>query len=188
MLNHSIMRPLWLLLLPGVQSLVFSPIASNASLSGVFPFNFNLSSNNVNISANNTQSPNDMEVQCRIAASRFHYAIDVDFCGYAISMACREILAMAETHEGQGSWNWVRLTPEMKCVAGFFVPFDTRPWMYPSLEECHTHIFEHILYVCGQDPVVDVGTLNIDELPNEYTSGTAIIEGYPRYLIAAMKL
>ena len=188
MINHSMMRPLWLLLLPGVQSLIISPLASNASLSGVFPFNFNISSNNVNITANNTQSPNEMKVLCRVADPPSPYAIDVDFCGPAISMACRGILAMAVTHERQGLWNWVTLTPEVKCVAGFFVPLDAQRWMFPSLEECHTLIFEHILDVCGRDPLVDVGTLNIDELPNPYTSGTAIIEGYPRYLIASMTL
>ncbi len=182
------MRLLQLLLLPSVHSLAVSPIASHASLSDVFPSDSNISSNNANITSNNTQSPNEMQVICRAADPPYPWGIEVDLCGPAISIACRGIQAMAATHERQGVWNWVTLTPESNCVVGFLVPLEARPWMFPSLNDCHSLIFEHILYVCGRNQRVNVGTINIDRLPNTSTSGTAILEGHPRYLMASKTL
>ena len=179
------MRLLRVCLLPSVQSLAISPIA-NASLFAVLPSNYSILSNNANITSNNTQSPNEMQVICRNADGRF--AIEVDFCGPAISIACRQLRAMAESYEGLGFWNWVTLAPKVNCVAGFYVPLEARAWMFPSLEECHSLVFEHILYACGQYRRFNIGTLNINELPNASAPGTAILEGYPRYLMASETL
>lgn len=181
------MRLLRLILLPSVQSLAISPIASEASLFGVLPSNSNISSNNSNITSNNTHSLNEDQVICKATDPHF-YPIELDFCGPAISIACRQIQFMAATHEGQGSWNWVTLEPEAKCVAGFYVPLEARPWMFPSLNECHKAIFRHILDVCGRYEEFNIGTINIDRLPDSSTPGTAILDGYPRYLMASMTL
>ena len=180
------MRLLRLLLLPSVQSLAISPITSNASLFNVLPSSSNISSYNANNTSNNTESLNEMEVMCRAIDRPFLTAIEVDYCGPAISIACRKLRFMAETHERQGAWNWVPLTPHLKCVAGFYVPLQARPWMFPSLDDCHSLIFEHILYVCGRNS--NVGTMNVDKLPNSTTPGTAVLEGYPRYLMASKLL
>ena len=179
------MRLLRLCLLPSVQSLAISPIA-NASLFGVLPSYSSILSNNANITSDNTQSLNEMQVICRNADPSHPFAIEVDFCGPAISIACRALRAMAESHERLGLWNWVTLAPGTNCVAGFYVPIEARPWMFPSLEECHSLIFKHILYVCGQ--TFNVGTMNIDMLPHASTPGTAILDGYPRYLMASETL
>ena len=179
------MRLLRLCLLPSIQSLAISPIA-NTSLFGVLPSNSSSLSENANITSNNTQSPNEMQVICRNADPSHPLTIAVDFCGFAISIACRELRAMAESHERLGLWNWVTLAPGMNCVAGFYVPLEARPWMFPSLEECHSLVFGNILYVCGQ--TFNVGTMNIAMLPNAATPGTAILDGYPRYLMASETL
>ena len=181
------MRLLRLLLLPSVQSLAISPIASDASLSGVLHSDSYISSNNANITSNNTQSSNEMQVICRAADPPFPTAIGVGFCGPAISIACRELRAMAETHERQGYWNWVTLTQELKCVAGFYVPLQAHPWMFPSLDDCHS-LFEHIAYLCGRNERINVGTINVDNLPSSSTQGTALLEGFPRYLMSSETL
>ena len=188
------MRLSQLLLLSSVQSLAISPIANEASLFDVRPSDANISSNYVKMISNNTKSLNEMQVICRAADPFYPYAIDADFCGPAISIACRALRDMAvtrerqETHERQGLWNWVALTPEMNCAAGFFVPLEARPSMFPSLNDCHSLIFEHILYVCGRNQRINVGTINIDRLPSSSTPGTAIRESYPRYLMASKTL
>ena len=182
------MRLLRLLLLSSVQSLAISPIANEASLLDVPSSDANISSNYTKMISNNTKSFNELQVICRAADPLCPYAIEVDLCGPAISIACRELLAMAASHERQGFWNWVTLTPEMNCVIGFFVPLEARPWMFPSLNECHSLIFEHILYVCGRIQRINVGAINIDRLPNSSTPGTAFRESYPRYLVAAKTL
>ena len=178
------MRLFRLCLLPSIQSLAVLPIA-NMSLSGVLPSNSSFLSNNANITSNNTQSPNAMQVICRNGDPSHPFAIEVDFCGFAISIACRELQAMAESRERLGLWNWVTLGPGMNCVAGFYVPLEARPWMFPSLEDCHSLVFGNILYVCGQ--TFNVGTMNIAMLPNAATPGTAMQDGYPRYLMASEK-
>ena len=166
------------LLLPSVHALAISPITSHASLFDVQPFHSNISSNN-------TQSLNAMQVQCRAADPPFSDAIEAGFCGPAISIACRNLRAMARSHEREGFWNWVALTPERKCVAGFYVPSNALPWMFPSLDECHYLIFEYILYVCGRS---QIGTANVDILPTSSTPGTPLEQGFPRYLMASEPL
>lgn len=181
------MRLLRLLLLPSVQSLAISPYASHPSLSGVLPSGANISSNK-NITSNSTQSlNNDMEVTCRVADPLFHYPIEVGFCGPAISIACRILRAVAASHESQGSWNWATLTPRRNCVAAFYVPLQAPPWMFPSLDECHS-IFERILAVCGRSHHANVGTVNVADLPRSSWPGTAMGEGFPRYLMASKRL
>ena len=184
--NLSIMRLLPLLLLASVQSLAITQFASAPSLSGVLPSNANISSNK-NVTSNSTQPHNDEEVLCRVADPLFPYSIEVEFCGPAISIACRIIRAMAASQEGQGDWNWVTLTPGRKCVAAFYVPPQALPSMFPSLDYCH-HIFEHILDVCGRNRYVNVGTINVDSLPYSFFPGTAERDDAPRYLMASKHL
>ena len=180
------MRLLPLLLLPSIQSLSISPFASDPPLSGVLRSHANISSNN-KITSNSTQPLNELQVRCRVGDRLFPYRIEVEFCGPAISIACRMIRAMAASHEGQGSWNWVTLTPGRNCVAAFYVPLQAPPWMFPSLDSCYS-TFEHILYVCGRSRNVNVGTVNVDELPDSFFPGTARDEEAPRYLMASKHL
>ena len=180
------MRLLPLLLLPSVQSLAISPFASHPSLSGVLPSNANISSNK-RITSNSTQSPNDERVRCGVADPVFPYSIETEFCGPAISIACRIIRAMAASEEGQGSWNWVTLTPGRNCAAAFYVPLEAHPSMFPSLDRCHS-IFEHILHVCGRHRYANVGTMNVDVLPYSFLPGTAEDDDAPRYLMASKHL
>ncbi len=182
------MRLLRLLLLLSVQTLAISPFASNASLFDVLPSDSTISSNNANITSNNTQSVKALRVTCRVAEPLVRYAIEVAFCGPVFSIACRNLRAMADSHERRGSWNWVTLNPDRNCVAGFYVPLSALPWMFPSLEDCHSLIFEHILYVCSHDPRINVGAVNVDDLPTSFSPGTPMEQGYPRYLIAAKRL
>ena len=180
------MRLLRLLLFLTVQSLAISPFARNLSLSGVLPSNTNISSDK-KITSNFTQSLSEREVVCRVADPFFPYGIEVGYCGPAISIACRTIRAMAASHEGRDSWNWVTLTPRRNCVAAFYVPIQTLSWMFPSLDDCYS-IFEEILARCGRSRYANVGTLNIDDLPNASWPGTAREKALPRYLMASKRL
>ena len=181
------MRPLWFLLVLSVQPLAILPFASNFSLSAALPSNANISSER-KITSNGTQSLNEMQILCKVADPLFPLGIEVEYCGPAISIACRIIRTMAESHEGRGSWNWVTLAPRRNCVAAYYVPFEARPWMFPlTLDECYI-IFERILYVCGRRHYTNVGTVNVDALPNDSWPGTAPEEEFPRYLMASKRL
>lgn len=181
------MRLLRLLLLPSVQSLAISPFASNLSLSGGFHSNANISSER-KITSNGAQSLNEMEISCKVADPLFPFGIEVESCGPAISIACRIIRAMATSHEGRESWNWVTLAPRRNCVAAYYVPLQARSWMFPlSLDACYS-VFELILDKCGRSHYSNVGTVNVDALPNNSWPGTAYEEEFPRYLMASKRL
>lgn len=181
------MRLLRLLLLSSIQSLTILPFASNLSLSGVVPSNANITSNK-RITSNRTLSlNNEIEVACRAADPVLPYQIEVQSCGPAIAIACRIIRAVAASREGEGSWNWVTLTPRCNCVAAFYVPIRAPQWMFPSLAECYD-IFERILHFCGYSRYQNVGTVNVKVLPRSSWPGTADDETTPRYLMAPGRL
>ena len=45
-------------------------------------------------------------------------------------------------------------------------------------------VFEPMMEMCGRRPRLNVATINVDRLPDDYGPGTEHSEGFPSYIVA----
>ena len=102
-------------------------------------------------------------------------ALDPTVCTNSITLVCNKLTF---PHATRDAWIWI---VETGCALGYFLPTGAE---VPSKVECEQDIFTAMVEDCGTRSQYNVGTINVEELPDLGGPGYPLTEGYPRYLLA----
>ena len=174
------------LLISIIQSLTVSCLAIDAP-SNTLLAPYNITYNNMyKTTLNSTQNLNltDREIECKEASPPLTGSLDIASCKYAAKTSCRKLTTTAFSRLPKDQWIWVELSPFQNCALAYWVPSDAYPDLIPSRQECMDQVFEPMMEMCGRRPRLNVATINVDRLPDDYGPGTEHSEGFPSYIAA----
>lgn len=76
--------------------------------------------------------------------------------------------------------------PSPGCALGYYLPVEYKghPEKLPSKDECERDIYGVIIERCAFRSQYNVGSINVEQLPQGRQRGLPMTEGYPRYIMA----
>ena len=125
-------------------------------------------------------------IACRKISRPDLPAPDSTVCTEIIRAACEPFSPNFPFPIWRDQWVWRSLEG---CSLAFYMPGDADRSMIPSVYECKKNIYGAMIERCGQrTDQYNVGTINVDTLPDTSSEGLPLIDGYPRYLMAYEEL
>ena len=142
------------------------------------------------VSLHNPQNPNITEtyIECKRAHPPLR-PYTPRSCFPLISSLCKELNTTPLSLIPRDFWVWTDLLPFPNCAVAYWIPGHATPEMIPTtLDDCVNGIFGRMVELCAGRPVSNVGSVNVDAVPDTFGPGTEREAGFPSFLVASEKL
>ena len=101
-------------------------------------------------------------------------------CAFLAEDTCSNLTSRGP--EAHDKWIWSEISG---CALGYYLPYRAP---IPSQHECEYGIFQPIRFECATDGRYNVGSLNVEQLPDFGSDGTGVYPREGRYLMAPERL
>lgn len=124
-------------------------------------------------------------IECERVSNPGTPGLNPSHCLYASTTICHKLTQTRPSQLGRNRWQWEALPG---CALGFYLPRGAGPDTIPSMEECETDIYVSMIERCAFSSQFNVGSINVERLPERPHPGLPMTEGYPRYVMAPERL
>ena len=174
-LKRRMHKPNTLLISTLLESLLITPFALTIpSLDSLIP------TSNTAAPIPNTNRPNShlnvtaLLPECYFVTEPPMGAFSRVKCAFLAEDTCSNLSSRGP--EARGTWIWSEISG---CALGYYLPHRAP---VPSQHECEYGIFQPIRFECATDGRYNVGSLNVEQLPDFGSDGTGVLPRVGRYL------
>lgn len=149
--------------------------------------NFAVQYNNLfNYTSPINQTNRSHDIECQYVSGPDLPAPDIEVCREVIVAACYKLSPWFPFRIKRNEWVWTSLEG---CSLAYYMPEQAPRSQFPSVNECKEQIYGAIIEKCT--PMTgryNVGSINVFVPPDPHGTGSPMLFGYPRYLIASKEL